>query len=96
MLLWINDGLMAKFFFLMDLELKWEFVEDKLNEKSKVISPAIGGMSVPVLMYVFINYDDPVALQGWTIPAAIDITFLLGIALGLFLEIISVSLHFAG
>lgn len=82
LLLWVNDGLMAIFFFLIGLELKREFIEGELNEKSKVILPAIGalgGMSVPALIYVFINYDDPIALQGWAIPAATDIAFALGI-----------------
>ena len=82
LLLWVNDGLMAIFFFLIGLELKREFIEGELSEKSKIILPAVGavgGMFVPASIYVFINYDDPVALQGWAIPAATDIAFALGI-----------------
>ena len=82
LLLWVNDGLMAIFFLLIGLELKREFIEGELSEKSNVILPAIGavgGMLLPALIYVYINYDDPVALQGWAIPAATDIAFALGI-----------------
>lgn len=82
LLLWVNDGLMAVFFFLIGLELKREFLEGELSEKKKVILPAIGalgGMAVPATIYIIINYDDPIALQGWAIPAATDIAFALGI-----------------
>lgn len=82
LLLWVNDGLMAVFFFLVGLELKREFLEGELADKSNVILPglgAIGGMLVPALIYAVFNYDDPVAIQGWAIPAATDIAFALGI-----------------
>ncbi len=82
LLLWVNDGLMAIFFFLIGLELKREFVEGELSDKKKIVLPAIGavgGMAVPALIYVLLNYDDPFALQGWAIPAATDIAFALGI-----------------
>lgn len=82
LLLWVNDGLMAIFFFLIGLELKREFIEGELSNRKKIILPAIGavgGMSVPALIYIFINQDDPFALQGWAIPAATDIAFALGI-----------------
>lgn len=82
LLLWVNDGFMAVFFLLIGLELKREFIEGELSKISNVILPAIGavgGMLVPASIYVFINYDDPVALQGWAIPAATDIAFALGI-----------------
>lgn len=82
LLLWVNDGLMAIFFFLIGLELKREFIEGELSDRKKIILPAIGavgGMSVPALIYIFINQDDPFALQGWAIPAATDIAFALGI-----------------
>lgn len=82
LLLWVNDGLMAVFFFLIGLELKREFLEGELSDKKKVILPAIGalgGMAVPATIYALINYDDPNALQGWAIPAATDIAFALGI-----------------
>lgn len=82
LLLWVNDGLMAVFFFLVGLELKREFLEGELSNKSNIILPglgAIGGMVFPALIYVFFNINDPVALKGWAIPAATDIAFALGI-----------------
>ncbi len=82
LLLWINDGLMAVFFFLIGLELKRELVEGELSDRKNVILPgigAIGGMLVPALIYAFFNADDPDALKGWAIPAATDIAFALGI-----------------
>ena len=82
LLLWINDGLMAVFFFLVGLELKREFMEGELSSPSKIVLPAvgaIGGIAIPALIYAYINYDDPIALQGWAIPAATDIAFALGI-----------------
>ena len=82
LLLWINDGLMALFFFLVGLELKREVVEGELSDPKNIVLPgigAIGGMLVPALIYVWFNYDDPVAIQGWAIPAATDIAFALGI-----------------
>lgn len=82
LLLWINDGLMAVFFFLVGLELKRELLEGELSDKRNIILPgigAIGGMAVPALIYLYFNYDDPVASQGWAIPAATDIAFALGI-----------------
>ena len=82
LLLWINDGLMAIFFFLIGLELKREFVEGELSEPGKIVLPAlgaIGGMAVPALIYLYINRGDPLATSGWAIPAATDIAFALGI-----------------
>lgn len=82
LLLWINDGLMAVFFFLVGLELKRELVEGELSDRRNIILPgvgAIGGMLVPALIYVYFNYDDPVAIKGWAIPAATDIAFALGV-----------------
>ena len=82
LLLWINDGLMAVFFFLIGLELKRELMEGELSDKRNIILPgvgAIGGMLFPALVYVYFNYDDPVALNGWAIPAATDIAFALGV-----------------
>ena len=84
LLLWINDGLMAVFFFLIGLELKREFIEGELSDMSQIGLPvlgAIGGMAVPAMVYVYFNWDDPIALQGWAIPAATDIAFALGILL---------------
>jgi len=82
LLLWINDGLMAVFFFLVGLELKREIVEGELSDVRKIILPgigAVGGMAVPSLVYVLLNLGDPIALKGWAIPAATDIAFALGI-----------------
>ena len=82
LLLWINDGLMAVFFFLVGLELKRELVEGELSSVSKIILPAagaIGGMLVPALIYYYFNRNDSVAMQGWAIPAATDIAFALGV-----------------
>ena len=82
LLLWINDGLMAIFFFLVGLELKREVLEGELSKPSQIVLPAIGalgGMSIPALIYVFLNRNDPLALNGWAIPAATDIDFALGV-----------------
>ena len=82
LLLWINDGLMAVFFFLIGLELKRELLEGELSNKANIILPgigALGGMVVPALIYVAFNQGDSVALKGWAIPAATDIAFALGI-----------------
>ena len=82
LLLWINDGLMAIFFFLIGLELKREVLEGELSKPSQIVLPAIGalgGMSIPALVYVFINRGDALALNGWAIPAATDIAFALGV-----------------
>lgn len=82
LLLWINDGLMALFFLLIGLELKREILIGHLNQASKIMLPAcaaLGGMLVPALIYVFINHDNKIALQGWAIPTATDIAFALGI-----------------
>lgn len=81
-LLWINDGLMAVFFFVVGLELKREILAGDLSDVSKIVLPAIGaigGMLVPALIYVYFNYDSDQGLQGWAIPAATDIAFALGI-----------------
>ncbi|TAJ83581.1 Na+/H+ antiporter NhaA [Reyranella sp.] len=82
LLLWINDGLMAVFFLLVGLEIKREVVEGELSRPSQVALPiagALGGMAVPALIYAAINWNDPVALHGWAIPAATDIAFSLGV-----------------
>jgi NhaA family Na+:H+ antiporter len=82
LLLWINDGLMAIFFFLVGLELKKEWLEGELQDKRNIILPgigAIGGMAAPALVYLYFNYDNPVAVDGWAIPAATDIAFALGV-----------------
>jgi len=81
-LLWINDGLMAVFFFLVGMELKREFLEGELATWRQVALPAIGalgGMIVPAAVFVMLNHDSPAALRGWAIPAATDIAFALGV-----------------
>lgn len=82
LLLWINDGLMAIFFFMIGLELKRELIEGELSNIKKISLPAfgaVGGMLVPALIYATFNYNDPIAMKGWAIPAATDIAFSLGI-----------------
>jgi len=82
LLLWINDGLMAIFFFMVGLELKREIIEGELSDKKNIILPgfgALGGMLIPALIYIYYNYDDSTALQGWAIPTATDIAFALGV-----------------
>ena len=81
-LLWINDGLMTMFFFMVGLEIKREVMEGSLSDKSKLVLPifaAFGGMLVPALIYVYFNWGDEGAMQGWAIPMATDIAFALGV-----------------
>lgn len=82
LLLWINDGLMAVFFFMVGLEIKREVVEGSLSDRSKLAVPAfaaVGGMVVPALIYTLFNWGNEAAMQGWAIPMATDIAFALGI-----------------
>jgi Na+:H+ antiporter, NhaA family len=75
---WINDGLMAIFFFMIGLELKQELVAGALSTRKAAVLPALaaaGGMIVPALIYALINYNSPAALRGWAIPSATDIAF---------------------
>lgn len=82
LILWINDGLMAIFFFLIGLELKREMLEGKLKNPSDVVLPgmaAVGGMIMPAAIYVAFNWGSVDTISGWAIPAATDIAFALGI-----------------
>ena len=82
LLLWINDGLMAVFFFLVGLEIKREFVAGELRTREQAILPAfaaLGGMVAPAVIFVLINLGHGEALNGWAIPAATDIAFALGV-----------------
>lgn len=79
---WINDGLMAIFFFLVGLELKREMMVGELSEAKKIVLPAlaaVGGMIVPGIIYAAINWNNPQNINGWAIPAATDIAFALGV-----------------
>ena len=79
---WINDGLMAIFFFFVTLEIKREFLQGELSNIKQALLPiigAVGGMLVPALIYVFININDVDTLKGWAIPSATDIAFSLGV-----------------
>lgn len=81
-LLWINDGLMALFFFLIGLEVKREILTGQLSSWKQASLPlfaAIGGMILPALVFVAINWNSPENISGWAIPAATDIAFALGI-----------------
>ncbi len=79
---WINDGLMAIFFFFVTLEIKREFIQGELSNIKQAMLPivgAVGGMLVPALFYVVINFGDSNTLNGWAIPSATDIAFSLGV-----------------
>jgi len=79
---WINDVLMAIFFFIVSLEIKKEFIQGELSNPKQALLPiigAVGGMLVPALFYVFINFGDSETLRGWAIPSATDIAFSLGV-----------------
>ncbi len=81
-LLWINDGLMALFFFLVGLEVKREVLTGQLSSWKQASLPlfaALGGMVLPALVFLGINWNTPENLNGWAIPAATDIAFALGI-----------------
>ena len=76
LLLWINDGVMAVFFLLVGLEIKREMVEGHLSKPSQVVLPtlaALGGLSVPALIYAWFNWNTGGTIDGWAIPSATDI-----------------------
>tara|TARA_B110001452_G_scaffold238590_1_gene219183 strand:- start:143 stop:1315 length:1173 start_codon:yes stop_codon:yes gene_type:complete len=79
---WINDLLMAIFFFFVTLEIKREFIQGELSNLKKALLPiigAVGGMVIPALVYIAINFGNIETLNGWAIPSATDIAFSLGI-----------------
>ena len=79
---WINDALMAIFFFFVTLEIKREFLQGELSSLKQAMLPiigAVGGMLVPALIYIYINFETSVTLNGWAIPSATDIAFSIGI-----------------
>ena len=81
---WVNDGLMAIFFFVIGLELKREILEGELSSFDRMVLPAIaavGGMAAPALIYILININNPENMSGWAIPTATDIAFSLAVLL---------------
>ncbi len=81
---WVNDGLMAVFFFVIGLELKREILEGELSSFDRMVLPAlaaVGGMVAPALIYVLININNPENMSGWAIPTATDIAFSLAVLL---------------
>ena len=79
---WINDLLMAIFFFFVTLEIKREFIQGELSNLKKALLPiigAVGGMVIPALVYIGINFGNTETMNGWAIPSATDIAFSLGI-----------------
>lgn len=82
LLLWVNDGLMAIFFFLIGLEIKREILDGQLRSIEQITLPAfaaVAGIAVPALFYYWFTSGDPIAVNGWAIPAATDIAFALGL-----------------
>jgi len=82
LLLWVNDGLMAVFFFTIGMEVKREIVVGELSDPRQIVLPGmagLGGIIMPALIYYTLNSGSPAALQGWAIPTATDIAFALGV-----------------
>ena len=79
---WINDVLMCVFFFVVTLEIKREFIHGELSRPKQALLPiigAVGGMAVPAIIYVIINFETGNTLRGWAIPSATDIAFSIGV-----------------
>ena len=79
---WINDGLMAIFFLLIGLEIKRELVQGHLSTREQFSLPAvaaIGGITIPAIIYISLNFGNEVTTNGWAIPTATDIAFALGV-----------------
>ena len=79
---WINDALMAVFFLIVTLEIKREFIHGELSKPKRALLPiigAIGGMAIPAMIYVIINFKTGYTLRGWAIPSATDIAFSIGV-----------------
>ena len=79
---WINDVLMSAFFFVVTLEIKREFIHGELSRPKQASLPiiaAIGGMAVPAIIYIIINFETGNTLKGWAIPSATDIAFSIGV-----------------
>ncbi|MBA1337277.1 MAG: Na+:H+ antiporter, NhaA family [Pelagibacterales bacterium] len=79
---WINDALMAVFFFIVTLEIKREFLQGELSKPKQALLPiigAIGGMAIPAIIYIILNYETSSTLKGWAIPSATDIAFSIGV-----------------
>ena len=79
---WINDGLMAIFFLLVGLEIKREVVQGHLSTREQFSLPAvaaIGGITIPAIIYISLNFGNEVTTNGWAIPTATDIAFALGV-----------------
>ena len=80
LLVWINDGLMAVFFFLVGIEIKREILAGQLSSARRLSLPmaaAVGGMALPAAIYAAVNWRDPIGMSGWAIPTATDIAFAL-------------------
>ena len=79
---WINDALMAVFFFIVTLEIKREFIHGELSKPKQALLPiigAVGGMALPALIYIIINFETGYTIRGWAIPSATDIAFSIGV-----------------